>query len=265
MSTSPTRTPLSWSSRLLIGLVLILAGAAAMTWFLARSPRMARIMGVNPPLSTDYLPQAVAVTKVARPAPSVTSQPKSQLEAFERRLTKVEDTTRNAEGSLGRADGLVVAFAARRAIDRGVALGYLERLLADRFGANHQAAVATVITAARKPVRLNDLAVRYDQLAPELRRGDPNEGWLAGLARELGTVVQVRRADRPSPSANARYERARQALLLGDVDEALAETMRMPGAANATSWTRDARRYIAAQRALDELESAALLGGGRAS
>ena len=46
----------------------------------------------------------------------------------------------------------------------------------------------------------------------------------------------------------------------GDVDQALAETMRMPGAARAADWTTKARRYVAVHRALDEIESAALLG-----
>jgi hypothetical protein len=46
----------------------------------------------------------------------------------------------------------------------------------------------------------------------------------------------------------------------GDVDQALAETMRLPGAANAQDWAAKARRYVAAHRALDEIESAALLG-----
>jgi hypothetical protein len=53
-----------------------------------------------------------------------------------------------------------------------------------------------------------------------------------------------------------------QRLSSGDVDKALAETMRLPGAARAGDWTQKARRYIAAHRALDEIESAALLGGG---
>jgi hypothetical protein len=35
--------------------------------------------------------------------------------------------------------------------------------------------------------------------------------------------------------------------------------MRLPGAARASDWTDKARRYVAAQRALDEIETAALL------
>ena len=41
--------------------------------------------------------------------------------------------------------------------------------------------------------------------------------------------------------------------------------MRLPGAARATDWIAKARRYIAAHRALDEIESAALLAGVRAA
>jgi hypothetical protein len=182
----------------------------------------------------------------------------AQLEA---RLSRVENATEKAEGSAGRADALVVAFAARRAIDRGVALGYLENLLVDRFGSQHQRAVGTIIAASHQPVRLNDLVAQYETLGPELRRGSPQDSWWTNLQRELGELIEVHSADRPSPSADARYQRAMQRLSAGDVDQALAETMRLPGAARASDWTQKARRYVAAHRALDEIESAALLGG----
>jgi len=178
-------------------------------------------------------------------------------------LNRVEAASVRAEGSAGRADNLVVAFAARRAIDRGVALGYLENLLVQRFGAQHQAAVSTIITASRKPVRLAELETRYDQLGPVLRRGGPSEGFWSGLSRELGSLVEVRRAENAPADPSLRYRRASQQLALGHVDVALAETMRMPGAGNARDWVDEARRYIATQRALDELESAALLGNVR--
>jgi hypothetical protein len=66
----------------------------------------------------------------------------------------------------------------------------------------------------------------------------------------------------PSPQPQARYDRALARLETGEVDLALAETMRLPGAANAGPWIVRARRYIAAHRALDEIESGALLGAG---
>ena len=158
-----------------------------------------------------------------------------------------------------------MAFAARRAIDRGVALGYLEPLLVDRFGAQHQAAVATIVTASRNPVRLNDLINEYEAIGPDLRRGGSQESWWNGMRREFGSLIEVHRSDRPAMNADARYTRAAQRLVTGDVDQALAETMRLPGAGQAGDWTDKARRYVAAHRALDEIESAALLGGNRSN
>ena len=46
----------------------------------------------------------------------------------------------------------LVAFAARRTIERGQSLGYLETQLRVRFGSTQQAAVDRVIAAAQKPV-----------------------------------------------------------------------------------------------------------------
>jgi hypothetical protein len=153
----------------------------------------------------------------------------------------------------------VIAFAARRAIDRGVALGYLENLLNSRFGAQHPAAVATIITGSRQPVRLNELIDEYEAVLPDLRRGGPQESWWTSFKRELGSIAEVHRSDQPPLNAGARSARALQRLETGDVDQALAETMRLPGSANASAWIAKARRYVAVHRALDEIESAALL------
>jgi hypothetical protein len=211
-------------------------------------------------------PKPVVTNPQAPAPPAAQPQADSQrVAALEARLARVENATQRAEGFAGRADALVVAFAARRAIDRGVALGYLEPLLIDRFGAQHRQAVATVITASLQPVRLNDLIAEYETLGPELRRGGTQQSWWAGFSRELGSLIQVHRSDRPSANPDARYNRAMQRLSAGEVDQALAETMRLPGAPGAGEWVTKARRYIAAHRALDEIESAALLGGAEAN
>jgi hypothetical protein len=196
------------------------------------------------------------------PAPPETAQTQAEdqkIADLENRVAAVENATERAEGSAGRADALVIAFAARRAIDRGVALGYLENLLVDRFGAEHRAAVATVITASHQPVRLDDLVTQYDSIGPDLRRGGPQDSWWTNFRRELGSLVEIHSADQPASSPEARFAQARQHLAAGNVDQALAETMRLPGAARAGDWVAKARRYIAAHRALDEIESAALL------
>jgi hypothetical protein len=249
---------MGWGAKLLIGLALILVGAGAAVWGLAHYQPAARFLGVTPAAT----PAPVVAKPVATPSPQP-QQPQSQagtrITALESRVSQVENATERAEGSAGRADALVVAFAARRAIDRGVALGYLENLLVERFGTQHQAAVATIITSSHQPVRLNDLIDEYQTLGPELRRGSPQDTWWSNFQREVGSLVEVHRSTRPAVNAEARYNRALQRLETGDVDQALAETMRLPGASRAGDWTGKARRYVAAHRALDEVESAALL------
>ena len=260
MNGTSYRKGTSWATRLLVGLVLILVGAAAAVWGLAQYQPAARFLGIAQPAPAPLTPKPVALT--AGPArPSSTPPPtNAQIAELQARLARVENATQRAEGFAGRADALVIAFAARRAIDRGVALGYLEPLLADRFGAQHQQAVGTIIAAARQPVKLEDLIADYETLGPVLRRGGPQESWWAGFRRELGTLIEVHPAERPAINPDSRYQRARMRLQTGDVDQALAETMRLPGAANAQDWVTKARRYVAAHRALDEIESAALLG-----
>ena len=259
-----TRTGMGWGARLLIALMLIIAGAAAATWALARYQPAARLLGVLPAAQRPQpAPKPVLLTRQPATLPQASSASAEaddqRIGQLESRVARVENATARAEGSAGRADALVVAFAARRAIDRGVALGYLEGLLVDRFGAQHQAAVSTIITASHDPVRLDDLAAEYETLGPELRRGGPQDSWWSSFKRELGSLVDVHPADRPSANPDARYMRAEQHLASGDVDRALAETMRLPGASRAADWIAKARRYIAVHRALDEVESAALL------
>jgi hypothetical protein len=271
MNAISPRNRLNWSARLLIALTLIIVGAAAATWALARYDRAAQFLGVVP-AEAPAQQQALSAMPAAQqaqpqaPGPSAAPADAARIAELETRLARVENATQRVEGSAGRADALVVAFAARRAIDRGVQLGYLETLLVDRFGPRHPQAVATIITASREPVRLNQLIAEYEELAPELRSGGNEEGWFEGLKRELGSLVEVRRAAQPSARPDARYQRAAARLSAGEVDAALAETMRLPGAQRAGPWIAKARRYVAAHRALDQIESAALLagsGGGR--
>ncbi len=261
MTASQTRQGLSWTARLAWALLLLVAGAALATWGLSRWDEGARFLGIAPrqPMQVVSRPPAL----VAEPQPgaqSLAAVDAARIAALESRLGAIESQAQAAAGSAGRADALLVAFAARRAIDRGVALGYLEPLLVQRFGGAHQRAVATIVTASRDPVRLDALTAEYEALGPALRGGGPQEGWWAGFRRELGSIVSIHHAETPSPQPQARFERALTRLQSAEVDQALAETMRLPGAANASQWILRARRYIAAHRALDEIESAALLG-----
>lgn len=260
MATVSNRAGTGWGTRLLVGLALLLAGAAGAAWALARYDAAARFLGVAPGPVAQASPQA----GLAAPAENAQRQESAaeatqEINQLENRLARVETTAQRVEGSAGRADALLIAFAARRAVDRGVALGYLEPLLLDRFGQTHARAVATIVTGSHSPVRLSDLIDQYRELGAQLRSSAPDESFWTQFKREFGSLVEIRHADRPSTQPDARYAAALSHLQDGDVDQALAETMRLPGAANAQQWIRQARQYVAVHRALDEIESGALL------
>ncbi len=265
MSVTNSHSPTNWTARVAWALLLLLAGAGLAVWGLSRWDAGARFLGIAPGLST--VPASPIALVPPAPASAVPAAPAAveQIAALEARLALLERQTQMVEGSAGRADALVIAFAARRAVERGVALGYLEPLLVERFGAQHQAAVATVVTASRNPVTQAELVAEYGQMRELLRGTGPDEGWWIGMRRELGSLVSIRRNDMPSPRPAARYDRARANLDNGEIDAALAETMRLPGAARpeARGWIARARRLIAAKRALDIIESAALVGPAR--
>lgn len=256
MASRPNRTGLGWGSRLLIAIALIIVGAAGTAWALARYDQAARFLGVTPP-PAPLVAQQRAIAEPPAPEPEADE---ARIGNLEQRLNQVERSTQRVEGSAGRADALLVAFAARRAVDRGVALGFLEPLLVDRFAETHPGAVATVVTGSHSPVQLHELITEFRTLGPELRSSAPEDGWWTQFKQELGSLVSVRRADRQSIQPDARYQRALTSLEDGEVDAALAETMRLPGAPRARAWVQKARRYVAVHRALDEIESAALLG-----
>lgn len=267
MTNATTGRRTSWGARLLIALSLILLGAIAAAWGLARYDPAARLFGIAPappqqaagprptePAQLRFLPPQ------AQQAPVADAAEEGRIQELEERVEQVESTAREVGGSAGRADALLIAFAARRAIDRGVALGYLEPLLIERFGRDHPQATSAIVSSSRTPVRLSDLQADYEALAPVLRSPAADAGFWNGIRREIGTLISVRRSDRPSTRPEARYARSLDLLRQGEVDKALAETMRLPAAGRADNWIRKARHYVATQRALDEIEASALVG-----
>ncbi|WP_332816954.1 mitofilin family membrane protein [Sphingopyxis sp.] len=185
----------------------------------------------------------------------------ARVAELEQRLSRITLEAESASGNASRAEGLLVAFAVRRALDRGLSLGYLDAQLRLRFGDDQPNAVKTIIDTSREPVTLEQLRAELDTMAPQLvgRGGDGNGSLWTGLRRELGELFVVRAAGTQSPRASERLERARRYLAAGEADQAIAEVEAMPGAAIANDWLIDARRYHEARRALDLIETAAIL------
>lgn len=182
-----------------------------------------------------------------------------RVAAMEQRLARLDLQSRAAVGNAARAEGLLIAFATRRAIERGAPLGYLADQLRLRFGDARPNSVQTVIDAAADPVTLEQLLTRLDSLAPELTHAPQDEGFLARASRELAQVFVIRRESDPSPASAQRLERARLYLETGRTAAAIAEVRRLPNAEAAAIWIADAERYASVQRALELLETTAIL------
>jgi hypothetical protein len=215
-----------------------------------------RVLSV-PSATPDASPSAVLT-------PEATAITESRVAGLEARLAQIDTQASMASANAARAEGLLIAFAARRAIDRGAALGYLEGQLRARFADTQPRAVAAIIAAAQNPVTTEALRQQLDTLTPGLAGNGPGESWWDATRRAAGSLFIVRRADTPSPAADERVGRARRALDGGQVDVALAEIARLPTRTTATAWMTASRRYIEAHRALDILEAAALTTPGSA-
>lgn len=251
-----------------IAVLAFLCGLAVMAWILMRWEPARRLVGATPAVmgaASTAAParpqQALAVPgPAAAPAPSPGQAQAIDLRVaeLEARMARIDLRAAAAAGNAGRAEGLLIAFAARRALDRGVALGYVEGQLRERFGEAQPRAVAAIIAASQAPVTLDGLRQGLDAVAPSLINPGANESWGQAIRRSLADLIVVRRADTPSPAPDERIARARLRLESGEVDGALAEVARLPGSAVATAWMSAARRYIEAHRALDLIEAAAI-------
>lgn len=213
------------------------------------------------PVADVHAARAVPATHPAMPGNIAAEEQLMglRLTELEERLTRITVEAQAASGNAARAEGLLVAFAARRALDSGAPLGYVEGQLRLRFGQAQPRAVATIINAAREPVTLVDLQGELDELGPTLTANPQDTGWWTALRREMRELVIVRKSTTPSPLPDSALQRARRLLESGRVDESLALVDTLPNRQEAERWIQMARRYREARRALDLIETAAIL------
>ncbi|HWK40995.1 MAG TPA: hypothetical protein VNR60_03610 [Croceibacterium sp.] len=182
-----------------------------------------------------------------------------RIAEMEQRFARLSLQAQEAGGNAARAEGLLIAFATRRAIERGAPLGFLEDQLRLRFGEARPDTVRTIIESARDPVTLDQLLAQLDGLRPQLTRSPGDEGAFSWVRRQFGTLFVVRREDAPSPAPARRIERARLFLESGRAGAAAAEIRNLPNSAAASEWIADAERYALTQRALELLELTAII------
>jgi hypothetical protein len=253
---------------IIIAALAFLGGIALMAWALTRWEPARRLVRDAEPAPAIATPQpAIPAPALPNAQPVLTEAPTiaaaqldGRIAGLEDRMARIDMRAAAAAGNAARAEGLLIAFAARRAIDRGVALGFIEGELRERFATTQPRAVAAIIASAQAPVTLESLHQKLEALRPELAGPGAKEGWWDATRRTLGSLVVVRKQGTESPAPDDRLDRAMLRIESGQVEGALAEVARMPGRANAAGWMTDARRYIEAHRALDIVEAAALTG-----
>lgn len=250
------RTPWPMVVALLFAFVI---GVAAAIWAM---PWIEQRLGLSKPARTA-LPTPLAAGTLIAPGRPLSNDAAQMLDSrviqLEERLNRVTVEAQAASGNAARAEGLLVAFAARRALDNGAPLGYIEGQLRLRFGQAQPRAVATIINAAREPVTLADLRGGLSDIAARVTSPPADAGWWDALEHEARELVSIRRASTPSPRPQMAMDRALRYIDAGRVTAALSEVERMPGRAAADRWMQYARRYLEARRALDLIETAAIL------
>lgn len=264
LSSSPARRRgplviaiLAFVAGLLLALWLLSRWDTARTWF-AEAPAAPAVSTTPqaPVPPTAQLPPDESTVAVD---PSTAAQLGQRVGEIEARIDRVAERANAAGDNAARAEGLLIAFAARRAVDRGLGLGYIEGQLRERFGASQPQAVATIIAASREPVTLEELQLGLEDLSPGLTSGAGDGGWWPAIRGELASLVVVRKVGTPSPVPAERLRLARRLLEGGQVEKALVEVARLPGRDRAHNWMAAARRYIQTRRALDVIETAAIL------
>ncbi len=256
----------------LIALLTFAIGAGLAGW-LVWSGNLAPVLPRH--AATETAPATLADETQANSAPqpaasdqpaAAGSEPVSALAAAETRLALMEDRfsridaqATSASGNAARAEALLIAFAARRRIESGEPLGYIEEQLKLRFSSAQPGAVDAIISAARNPVTLAELAGQLDVLAPQITNAPRAESGWTRMRREIASLFIIRRAAMPRATPQERVAHAKLLLASGKIDEAIAEVQRLPGAQDAQGWIADVRRFDTARRALDLIETTAML------
>lgn len=257
--------------------ITFMLGMLANPWF-EREVRARLPFGAEPaaPETSVVRRQAAQVANVAQRVQALESKPPpgasekelemlssqaDRLKSLEERFTTLDQRSSAALANSARAEGMLLALAARRAIETGQNLGVIEGMLRERFGGSQPQAVAAIISTGQKPVTLTQLQAGLQTLEPQLQQASRGESWLSDLRSDLANLIIFQRENEPVTEPIQQLKDARQRLMAGDVAGALWQVNRLPANARgkAGAWINAARRYLAARQALDTLETVALL------
>lgn len=191
--------------------------------------------------------------------PALTGGIEQRMAQIEQRLNTLDLRAQAATGNAARAEGLLIALASRRAVERGMPLGSLEDQLRLRFGDAQPKAVQLVIADARRPITLDQLDTSLQALADRIAAAADGENGWDRFTRQVSSMFVIRRTESTTVRPELRLDQARLLLRSGQAGAAADLVSALPGNAAATAWIANARRYAGLQHALDQLEAAAIL------
>lgn len=266
---APARPRRTARGQIVVALLAFMLGAAVVGWLGWRG-HLAPMISDSP----HAAPRAT-LTREIQPGPKTQANEVSpmsdeeqvrsfgtvegRLAMLEDRLSRLNLQANAASGNAARAESLLIAFATRRMVDRGEPLRYLSNQLRLRFANAQPKAVETILAFSEKPVTIDELSARLEALAPELTGTKEEDSFWNRARREMSAIFTVRRASSELRTPEARIERARVMLTARRIPEAIAQVERLPGAVAAEKWIADARRFAEVQKALDLIETAAML------
>ncbi|MCJ2188988.1 MICOS complex subunit MIC60 [Novosphingobium beihaiensis] len=269
--------PRSRSITLFAALLAFVLGAALVAWAASRGYLSSVLTAPEPQETATTLAEPADEAAVEDEAPAKTppettaaqmaaiSSVEGRLALLEDRISRLDFQTDAASGNAARAEGLLIAFAARRMIDRGEPLSYVADQLKLRFMNAQPRAVETIIAFSQNPVTIDELSARLEALSPELTGtgSESKKSLWERAGTELSSLFVIRRDAAALVSPSARIDRAKVMLTARRMTNAIAEVERLPGAQQAQTWITDARRYEDTQHALDLLETTAMLEPSR--
>ena len=182
-----------------------------------------------------------------------------RVDSLDNRLAQIDSQAQQVSGNADRTEAMLIAFAARRAIDSGSTLGYIKDQLQARFISSNGDDVKVIIEAGDNPVRLSALQNQLENNAEFLLKTNDDKSTWDIIKKEISELIVIRSTNSQPLQAEQRLAQIKTALSNRDVKSAITEMEQMPGAANAQEWITYARRYIKVQEALDAIEKTAIL------
>ncbi len=257
------RRGLGWRGVSAVSLLVLLGGLILAGWLVTRfdllSPATPPAESAKEAQDEDSQPGFSAILPVGNASEdSEDNDVAAKVEALEKRVAQIDSQDGTAVAFSPPQGGVATALRARRALDSGASLSFIQTQLTQRFGDRYPQAVDALQQLASEPVTLDELR---DDLA---RRGDAiiGRGGEAGLwsriQLELGELFMLReRGESPTSPAHI-LQRAGEDISKGDLKGAIEKIASLPKNDASGAWLESARRYQNAKDALDRIERGAL-------